>query len=307
MQDWEVLAMEERSLRENLQGKVEDLDERVQMQRDEVDRLRMERDTQTQTVDGLQRALQDLQDGRGPFNCVSRSIQYSLRSLVIGFSSQEGTSRSRRVFTVPARRDAETTRNDRRKRHNLQVRARSNTERARASPTLRERSQREKSPHWQTPPRSRHSERPPHQGPPLPQKGQARGQRRPVRLFLPSSPPTPLIPPSTTHPSPHPLTSQSLPQPNRHQPPPPLPRPRPLRPQKIPSPPTHRRAPRLVRRRARTSRPRQPALHLHLSIRHADPIDADHLLQFPPHQGPRQQLSPVAEHPEHRRERGVWR
>ncbi|KAI9688536.1 MAG: hypothetical protein M1822_001485 [Bathelium mastoideum] len=66
MQDWEVLALEERNMRENLQGKVEDLEERVQTQRDEVGRLRMERDMQTQTVDGLQRALQDLQDGNDP-------------------------------------------------------------------------------------------------------------------------------------------------------------------------------------------------------------------------------------------------
>ncbi|KAI9697533.1 MAG: hypothetical protein M1820_007732 [Bogoriella megaspora] len=64
MQDWEVLAMEERSLRENLQAKVEDLEERVQTQREEVERLRSERGDQTQTVDGLQRALQDLQDAR---------------------------------------------------------------------------------------------------------------------------------------------------------------------------------------------------------------------------------------------------
>jgi len=63
MQDWEVLAMEERSLRENLGDRVAELEEQLSHQQDAYERAAAERDTQSQTVDGLQRALQDIQDG----------------------------------------------------------------------------------------------------------------------------------------------------------------------------------------------------------------------------------------------------
>jgi len=63
MQDWEVLAMEERSLRENLGDRVAELEEQLSNQQDAYERAAAERDTQSQTVDGLQRALQDIQDG----------------------------------------------------------------------------------------------------------------------------------------------------------------------------------------------------------------------------------------------------
>ena len=95
-----MLAMEERNLRENLQGKAEDLEDRVQTQRDELERLRMERDTQTQTVDGLQRALQDLQDGTE-----SRLRDFQINTLcrwLINHSDspQKGASRSCRIITI---------------------------------------------------------------------------------------------------------------------------------------------------------------------------------------------------------------
>lgn len=63
MQDWEVLAMEERSLRENLSDKVAELEDQLNAQRDAYERAASERDSQSQTVDGLQRALQEIQDG----------------------------------------------------------------------------------------------------------------------------------------------------------------------------------------------------------------------------------------------------
>ena len=63
MQDWEVLAMEERSIRESLGEKVADLEEQVASHRQAYDKAAAERDTQSLTVDGLQRALQDIQDG----------------------------------------------------------------------------------------------------------------------------------------------------------------------------------------------------------------------------------------------------
>ena len=63
MQDWEVLAMEERTLRENLSERVTELEDQLSTQKEAYERVVAERDTQSTTVDGLQRALQDIQDG----------------------------------------------------------------------------------------------------------------------------------------------------------------------------------------------------------------------------------------------------
>ncbi|KAI9753251.1 MAG: hypothetical protein M4579_005264 [Chaenotheca gracillima] len=64
MQDWEVLAMEERSIRENLSERVADLEDQFSNQKEQYERAVAERDNQSVTVDGLHRALQDLQDAR---------------------------------------------------------------------------------------------------------------------------------------------------------------------------------------------------------------------------------------------------
>jgi chromosome segregation ATPase len=64
MQDWEVLAMEERSVRESLAERVSVLEEQLSAQTDSFERVASERDSLSLTVDGLQRALRDLQDGR---------------------------------------------------------------------------------------------------------------------------------------------------------------------------------------------------------------------------------------------------
>ncbi len=63
MQDWEVLAREERSVRENLAERVAELEEQVTSHREAHDKAASERDSQALTVDGLQRALQEIQDG----------------------------------------------------------------------------------------------------------------------------------------------------------------------------------------------------------------------------------------------------
>ena len=67
MSDWEVLAMEERSIRENLGDKVTDLEEQVSSNREAYEKAASERDGQSLTVDGLQRALQEIQDGKLAF------------------------------------------------------------------------------------------------------------------------------------------------------------------------------------------------------------------------------------------------
>ena len=66
MQDWEILAMEERSQRETLVERVGDLEDQVSSHRETHERAAAERDTQSLTVDGLQRALQEIQDGSCP-------------------------------------------------------------------------------------------------------------------------------------------------------------------------------------------------------------------------------------------------
>lgn len=64
MQEWEVLAREERSVRENITERITDLEEQLSGQREAHERAASERDTQSLTVEGLQRALQELQDGQ---------------------------------------------------------------------------------------------------------------------------------------------------------------------------------------------------------------------------------------------------
>ncbi|KAL8798714.1 MAG: hypothetical protein Q9182_006447 [Xanthomendoza sp. 2 TL-2023] len=64
MQDWEIVAIEERSMRESIAERVSDLEEQLSSQRDAYERTASERDTQSLTVDGLQRALQEIQEAR---------------------------------------------------------------------------------------------------------------------------------------------------------------------------------------------------------------------------------------------------
>lgn len=64
MGDWEVLAMEERSIRENLADKTAALEEQIASLRENYERATSERDIQSQAVDSLQRALQEIQEAR---------------------------------------------------------------------------------------------------------------------------------------------------------------------------------------------------------------------------------------------------
>ncbi|KAL9613975.1 MAG: hypothetical protein Q9167_001524 [Letrouitia subvulpina] len=64
MQDWEILAMEERSIRESTSERISDLEEQVSVQREAHEKAASERDSQSLTIDGLQRALQEIQDAR---------------------------------------------------------------------------------------------------------------------------------------------------------------------------------------------------------------------------------------------------
>lgn len=67
MHNWEILAMEERSIRENLGEKVIDLEEQIGGLREIYEKTAAERDTQLATIEGLQRALQEIQTGKLPW------------------------------------------------------------------------------------------------------------------------------------------------------------------------------------------------------------------------------------------------
>ncbi|KAH0548389.1 hypothetical protein GP486_007960 [Trichoglossum hirsutum] len=64
MQDWEVLAMEERSIRESQGERMAALEEQLSNMKEAYEKAASERETQALSVDGLQRALQDIQDAR---------------------------------------------------------------------------------------------------------------------------------------------------------------------------------------------------------------------------------------------------
>jgi chromosome segregation ATPase len=66
MQDWEVLAMNERSLRESLSEKEAELKEQLEGLKDEYERAARDRDQNNQAVEGLQKALQEVQNCESP-------------------------------------------------------------------------------------------------------------------------------------------------------------------------------------------------------------------------------------------------
>ena len=74
MQDWEVLAMNERSLRESLSEKEAELKEQLESLKDEYERAARDRDQNNQAVEGLQKALQEVQNCE--FTCVMSLLSY---------------------------------------------------------------------------------------------------------------------------------------------------------------------------------------------------------------------------------------
>ena len=64
MGDWEVLAMEERSMREGLTERVADIEEQFEAQKEALEAAVAESNIQSQSVDGLRRALQEVQEAR---------------------------------------------------------------------------------------------------------------------------------------------------------------------------------------------------------------------------------------------------
>ncbi|GKT49938.1 GRIP domain-containing protein C119.12 [Colletotrichum spaethianum] len=64
MGEWEVIAMEERSVKESLAEKVSELEEQVANLRDGYESAASERDQHSQVIDSLQKALREIQDAR---------------------------------------------------------------------------------------------------------------------------------------------------------------------------------------------------------------------------------------------------
>lgn len=63
MQDWEALALNERSLHDNLKEKMAELEEQLESLKEAHARAASQRDQNSEAVDGLQKALQRLQTG----------------------------------------------------------------------------------------------------------------------------------------------------------------------------------------------------------------------------------------------------
>ncbi len=64
MQDWEILANEERTKKEALDERTQEIEEQLIAAREAYERVRSEAESQSSTVDGLQRALRDVQEER---------------------------------------------------------------------------------------------------------------------------------------------------------------------------------------------------------------------------------------------------
>ena len=79
MQDWEILATDERSMREGLSDKVTELEEQLSSHRELWERVSSERESQSSTVDGLQRALQEVHEG----NTIGDTADDDMLSVVI--------------------------------------------------------------------------------------------------------------------------------------------------------------------------------------------------------------------------------
>ncbi|KAJ9642339.1 hypothetical protein H2201_004730 [Coniosporium apollinis] len=108
MQDWEVLAMEERSLRENLSERVAELEEQLSSHREAYEKAAAERDSQNLTVDGLQRALQDIQDARKQeLRELVQNSQAQLEELRKQVQAAEETSTSAQAALETMRKELE--------------------------------------------------------------------------------------------------------------------------------------------------------------------------------------------------------
>ena len=102
MQDWEVLAMNERSLRENLAEKDAELREQLETLREEYEKAARDRDTNSQSVDGLQKALQEVQ------TCKS-GLPHNQVLILMCYSAKTRAQKVRRNIRITTQRSPETS------------------------------------------------------------------------------------------------------------------------------------------------------------------------------------------------------
>ncbi|KAF2100632.1 hypothetical protein NA57DRAFT_65081 [Rhizodiscina lignyota] len=108
MQDWEVLAMEERAQRENLSDRIAELEEQLLGQKEAFERAASERDSQSQTVDSLQRALRDIQDARKKeLRELVENSQTQLEELRKQLQAAEESSKAAQTELEKTRKDLE--------------------------------------------------------------------------------------------------------------------------------------------------------------------------------------------------------
>jgi chromosome segregation ATPase len=108
MHDWEVLATEERTIRKDLADRVADLEEQLATLREGYDHIRDERDTQSNAVEGLQKAMQEIQTLRKTeLKEVVETSQTELADLRRKLDHAEKENESRRVELDSTKTDLE--------------------------------------------------------------------------------------------------------------------------------------------------------------------------------------------------------
>ena len=106
MNDWEVLAIEERTVRKDLADKASDLEEQLASLKEAYERADSERTTQANAVEGLQKALQEIQNAR----------KTELRELVESSQSESESLKTQlqeaRATATAATKELDTTKKD---------------------------------------------------------------------------------------------------------------------------------------------------------------------------------------------------
>ncbi|KAI5837537.1 hypothetical protein DFP73DRAFT_567505 [Morchella snyderi] len=108
MQEWEIIATEERSVRESLGDRVIELEEQLANQQAAYDKVLSERDRESSTVVGLQRALQDIQNARRQeLREVVETMEAQINQLVSKGEALEKRAKDAEAQLIAAQRDLE--------------------------------------------------------------------------------------------------------------------------------------------------------------------------------------------------------
>lgn len=111
MGEWEVIAMEERSVKESLGDKVSELEEQVVVLRQGYESAAQERDSQTTLVDNLQNALREIQDARKRelremVETTEQQLQYQKKMVQEAEARAKGAEEAKGSLTIELERTA---------------------------------------------------------------------------------------------------------------------------------------------------------------------------------------------------------